>query len=295
MAPTDHEGQFKFLLACIKHSAAGKVNFEEVAKETGIVSKAAAAKRYERLLKAHGISPSTPRKGKGANAKNEAAGSEENGSESAADAPSKTPASRKRKRTVAPRNKQPQTPARVEDESEDADADVDSPVKKEPKVKKETKIKKEPIAAVKKEEASDDDMADVKEESEGSSLHTVGFGNTAATATVTRFCSSGGVGVSTNGAGHDAKPAGKLVIPAEAVPMQDDDGDDACFIVGERVYYTCTNSNSSGELELATTASADNNITGCCVVVFGAVFVRGTSALVMKEIRAGRIQWVLVA
>ncbi|KAM7183464.1 hypothetical protein V8F33_013574 [Rhypophila sp. PSN 637] len=55
MPGQDPEGQFKFLLACIKHSVAGKINFEAVAHELGIVSKAAAAKRYERLLKAHGI------------------------------------------------------------------------------------------------------------------------------------------------------------------------------------------------------------------------------------------------
>ncbi|KAI1461076.1 hypothetical protein F4805DRAFT_477470 [Annulohypoxylon moriforme] len=55
MAPLDTDSQFKFLIACIKHSTAGKVDFNEVAKELSIISKGAAAKRYERLMKAHGI------------------------------------------------------------------------------------------------------------------------------------------------------------------------------------------------------------------------------------------------
>ncbi|KAI1403818.1 hypothetical protein F4819DRAFT_449842 [Hypoxylon fuscum] len=55
MPSLDVDSQFRFLLMCIKHSNAGKVNFEEVAKECEIVTKGAAAKRYERLLKAHNI------------------------------------------------------------------------------------------------------------------------------------------------------------------------------------------------------------------------------------------------
>lgn len=92
MAPPNTEDQFKFLIACIKHSTAGKVgkvheqgtlhgadlspyqiDFSQVATECEIVTKGAAsvhstvfsvafvltnvnsAKRYERLMKAHGI------------------------------------------------------------------------------------------------------------------------------------------------------------------------------------------------------------------------------------------------
>ncbi|KAI5864202.1 hypothetical protein GGS23DRAFT_595839 [Durotheca rogersii] len=55
MPPLDTESQFKFLIVCIKHSTAGKVDFGRVAEECEIVSKGAAAKRYERLMKAHGI------------------------------------------------------------------------------------------------------------------------------------------------------------------------------------------------------------------------------------------------
>ncbi|KKY37328.1 hypothetical protein UCDDA912_g02673 [Diaporthe ampelina] len=58
MAPIDTESQFKFLIACIKHTNAGKVDFGKVAEELSIVTKAAAAKRYERLMKAHGIEKS---------------------------------------------------------------------------------------------------------------------------------------------------------------------------------------------------------------------------------------------
>ncbi|KAL9099270.1 MAG: hypothetical protein Q9163_005212 [Psora crenata] len=61
--------QFRFLICCIRHSDNGKVslvvvkkslsvNFEKVANECDIVSKRAAAMRYERMMKAHGIHPS---------------------------------------------------------------------------------------------------------------------------------------------------------------------------------------------------------------------------------------------
>ncbi|KAI1878977.1 hypothetical protein JX265_003154 [Neoarthrinium moseri] len=83
MSSKDVDGQFQFLIACIKHSTAGKVDFGEVAKQCDIVSKGAAAKRYERLMKAHGItsspsggsggSPRTPvKKEKGATPKSSA-------------------------------------------------------------------------------------------------------------------------------------------------------------------------------------------------------------------------------
>ncbi|KAK8086425.1 hypothetical protein PG994_001399 [Apiospora phragmitis] len=53
--PQDTESQFRFLIACIKHSTNGKVDFEAVRKECDVVTKGAAAKRFERLMKAHGI------------------------------------------------------------------------------------------------------------------------------------------------------------------------------------------------------------------------------------------------
>ncbi|GKT46983.1 uncharacterized protein ColSpa_07164 [Colletotrichum spaethianum] len=60
---TDAEGQIKFLVNCIKHSQGGKIDFQAVADDCNIVSKAAAAKRFERLLKAHGMKASELSKG----------------------------------------------------------------------------------------------------------------------------------------------------------------------------------------------------------------------------------------
>ncbi|KAK3077588.1 hypothetical protein LTS18_009832 [Coniosporium uncinatum] len=50
--------QVKFLVVCIKHTEGGKPDFQKVADEMGIVSKAAAGKRYERLLKTYGLTSS---------------------------------------------------------------------------------------------------------------------------------------------------------------------------------------------------------------------------------------------
>ncbi|KAI9760845.1 MAG: hypothetical protein M1835_000100 [Candelina submexicana] len=60
MPPASNEEQFKFLISCIRYSNNGKVDFGEVARECGIVTKGAAAKRYERMMKAHGILPGGP-------------------------------------------------------------------------------------------------------------------------------------------------------------------------------------------------------------------------------------------
>ncbi|EAW08481.1 uncharacterized protein ACLA_032160 [Aspergillus clavatus NRRL 1] len=57
MPSTSNDETVQFLIACIKFSNSGKVDFAEVAKECNIVTKAAAAKRYERLMKAHNASP----------------------------------------------------------------------------------------------------------------------------------------------------------------------------------------------------------------------------------------------
>ncbi|ESZ90075.1 hypothetical protein SBOR_9539 [Sclerotinia borealis F-4128] len=57
MAPVSNEEQFKFLISCIRYSNNGKVDFGQVAKECKIVTKGAAAKRYERMMRSHGIAP----------------------------------------------------------------------------------------------------------------------------------------------------------------------------------------------------------------------------------------------
>ncbi|KAK0386489.1 hypothetical protein NLU13_6324 [Sarocladium strictum] len=55
MSKQDPEQQIRFLVTCIGHTANGRPNFQSVADELGIVSKAAAHKRYERLLKQYSI------------------------------------------------------------------------------------------------------------------------------------------------------------------------------------------------------------------------------------------------
>ncbi|KAL8932793.1 MAG: hypothetical protein Q9211_006123 [Gyalolechia sp. 1 TL-2023] len=55
VASASADEQLKFLLSCIRYSVNGKIEFAQVANECSIVSKGAAAKRYERLMKAHGI------------------------------------------------------------------------------------------------------------------------------------------------------------------------------------------------------------------------------------------------
>ncbi|PGH06053.1 hypothetical protein GX51_02644 [Blastomyces parvus] len=57
MPAATSDEQLNFLLKCVKYSSNGKVDFDQVARECNIVSKGAAAKRYERLLKANGINP----------------------------------------------------------------------------------------------------------------------------------------------------------------------------------------------------------------------------------------------
>ncbi|MCJ1343106.1 hypothetical protein MMC31_001297 [Peltigera leucophlebia] len=52
--------QNRFLIACIKNSNHGKVDFSKVAEECNIVTKSAAAKRYERVLKAQSESSTNP-------------------------------------------------------------------------------------------------------------------------------------------------------------------------------------------------------------------------------------------
>ncbi|MCJ1307186.1 hypothetical protein MMC25_000832 [Agyrium rufum] len=57
------EQQLQFIMCCIKHSENGKVDFAKVALKCDIISKGAAAKRYERLMKQYDINPaqSSPR------------------------------------------------------------------------------------------------------------------------------------------------------------------------------------------------------------------------------------------
>ncbi|KAF2430427.1 hypothetical protein EJ08DRAFT_660892 [Tothia fuscella] len=105
MAPTSSEETVKFLIACIKNTESRKVDFQKVADQLDIVSKAAAAKRYERILKAsektaseptdHADAPATTPKStkKGTKKSNPAA------TPKSAKSAKSTPASKKRKIT----------------------------------------------------------------------------------------------------------------------------------------------------------------------------------------------------
>ncbi|KAK2605950.1 hypothetical protein QQS21_003676 [Conoideocrella luteorostrata] len=57
-ANQDPSEQVKFLVSCIGNTTNGRPDFNAVAEELSIVSKAAAQKRYERMLKANGVSSS---------------------------------------------------------------------------------------------------------------------------------------------------------------------------------------------------------------------------------------------
>ncbi|KAK4250140.1 hypothetical protein C7999DRAFT_29389 [Corynascus novoguineensis] len=203
MPAIDTEAQFKFLLCCIKHSAAGKVNFDNVAQELDIVSKAAAAKRYERLLKAHNISPATPRKGFSVNVD----AGDETGEP-------KTPASKKRKRTVA---------AKREDED-------GTPVKKERAVKKETNFKKE---------ESDDSDVKVKGEEDGSSADSINTATVAITPSSPSSPSSPSLSCYVGGVGARGELPGTMPQRQDLANHRHneaaDDGDDGdCIVICER-------------------------------------------------------------
>ncbi|KAL9489480.1 hypothetical protein ACSS6W_001757 [Trichoderma asperelloides] len=61
MSKQDPAEQVRFLVSCIGHTTNGRPDFNLVAEELGIVSKAAASqKRYERMLKANGVNASKP-------------------------------------------------------------------------------------------------------------------------------------------------------------------------------------------------------------------------------------------
>ncbi|KAL9009252.1 MAG: hypothetical protein Q9173_005707 [Seirophora scorigena] len=131
--------QVKFLLSCIRNSVNGKIDFAEVAKECEIVSKGAAAKRYERLLKAANIEKKPPPSPADTSAAATKSKAKKAGSGTAATA------NKKRKITET------ETSAN-EDEGQDYAA---TPAKKKQAVKKERRVKSEV-----KEEATDVPQSD---------------------------------------------------------------------------------------------------------------------------------------
>ncbi|EHK24464.1 uncharacterized protein TRIVIDRAFT_29950 [Trichoderma virens Gv29-8] len=70
MSKQDPAEQVRFLVSCIGHTTNGRPDFTLVAQELGIVSKAAAQKRYERMLKANGVNASKPAAKSGADDEN---------------------------------------------------------------------------------------------------------------------------------------------------------------------------------------------------------------------------------
>ncbi|KAF7901312.1 hypothetical protein EAF00_003533 [Botryotinia globosa] len=106
MAPASNEEQFKFLISCIRYSNNGKVDFGQVAKECKIVTKGAAAKRYERMMRSHGIAPNAA-------------------SIKPAPGPSSTPSSHISAPTSAPRGKSTGKKRKFSHEDENADDEED--------------------------------------------------------------------------------------------------------------------------------------------------------------------------
>ncbi|KEY70428.1 hypothetical protein S7711_06595 [Stachybotrys chartarum IBT 7711] len=122
MSKTEPVEQVKFLVSCIGHTANGRPDFAAVAQELGIVTKAAAQKRYERMLKANGVTskPQARAASKISNADNDDVGEK----------PVKPKATRTSKRKPLPDRptpakrvkKQPKSEDSVKSEDEDEDA-----------------------------------------------------------------------------------------------------------------------------------------------------------------------------
>ncbi|PSR83137.1 hypothetical protein BD289DRAFT_506768 [Coniella lustricola] len=148
MAPLTVEDQFKFLIACIKHSTAGKIDFGQVATECEIISKGAAAKRYERLMKSHGINGN----GGGGGGGNGSPGPPTGGAAATTTPKGKTggkartPASKKRKLVAS---------------TEDVDEDIKPEIKSEPfTAEPKNRAKAEAKAKVDDELSSPDNSSD---------------------------------------------------------------------------------------------------------------------------------------
>ncbi|KAH6955176.1 hypothetical protein DER45DRAFT_633711 [Fusarium avenaceum] len=142
MSKQEPADQVKFLVSCIGHTTNGRPDFQSVADELSIVSKAAAQKRYERMLKAHGISRP------GALANGDAT-------------PPTTPTKRKAK-TEGPGSAAKRTPRSKAKKEDDEEEDVKPKVsaskpKAKPKIKKEAEKEKE---EKKKEEKEATDSGD---------------------------------------------------------------------------------------------------------------------------------------
>ncbi|KAM0357163.1 hypothetical protein ACHAP4_005969 [Fusarium culmorum] len=150
MSKAEPADQVKFLVSCIGHTSNGRPDFQAVADELSIVSKAAAQKRYERMLKAHGIS----RPGALVAANN---GDGNGDSPPATPTTPTTPGKRKAKGETAGSAKKPRTPrAKAKKESDD---DEEEPKPKPKASATKRKVKKEEVVE-KKEEEQDEASAE---------------------------------------------------------------------------------------------------------------------------------------
>ncbi|EYB33273.1 unnamed protein product [Fusarium graminearum] len=139
MSKAEPADQVKFLVSCIGHTSNGRPDFQAVADELSIVSKAAAQKRYERMLKAHGIS----RPGALVAANNG------DGNGDSPPATPTTPGKRKAKGETTGSAKKPRTP-RAKAKKESDDEEEPKPKSKASATKR--KVKKEEVVEKKEEE-----------------------------------------------------------------------------------------------------------------------------------------------
>ncbi|CAF3491814.1 hypothetical protein SNK03_012318 [Fusarium graminearum] len=146
MSKAEPADQVKFLVSCIGHTSNGRPDFQAVADELSIVSKAAAQKRYERMLKAHGIS----RPGALVAANNG------DGNGDSPPATPTTPGKRKAKGETTGSAKKPRTP-RAKAKKESDDEEEPKPKSKASATKR--KVKKEEVVE-KKEEEQDEASAE---------------------------------------------------------------------------------------------------------------------------------------
>ncbi|KAF4971389.1 hypothetical protein FZEAL_9871 [Fusarium zealandicum] len=128
MSKQDPADQVKFLVSCIGHTSNGRPDFQAVADELDIVTKAAAQKRYERMLKAHNIS----RPGGAA-----AGGEGAKATDGVPSTPTKTPTKRKAKADGGGSAKKRTPKAKAKKESEDEEEAKPKKGKKEPLKKEE--------------------------------------------------------------------------------------------------------------------------------------------------------------
>ncbi|GFG01064.1 hypothetical protein IFM5058_00283 [Aspergillus udagawae] len=157
MAPTNPDETVQFLLSCIRYSNSGKVDFNEVAKECNIVSKGAAAKRYERLIKAYNEAANTTTTTTTAGSESDAAAASPD-STSKKPKPAKAGSPKKAKAKQAGDNESSSSPAKRKPAGESSKTKTRTKkarVSKETVVESAERIVEQRLSPVKEEEVSD--------------------------------------------------------------------------------------------------------------------------------------------